>query len=436
MKKLALTFAIASSLSTMAHSDDDLFSVFGVLDIAYGSQSNGLPANNNIGGSINSSVYFSGTNPNVGPSTGLWSGGLSQDRIGIKGRKSFANGWRAGYLADTGFNIVGLKLVNADQAIVDNSGRTAANYVSSSSNSSQNGQFFNREAYASFGYGGFGDIRLGRNQSNLNDAAGGVAPFQNSQIFSLLGSSSAFGGGVGVSEAVRLNNSIKYLNKFGDVNFSAMYAGGDGTALTNQGNMSGLGIGYQANGLNVQYAFSSVTDVVKQSQSTTAGDISAKIYNAQGWLLGAAYDINKSWNIQVGTSQYTLSAPSDSANLPGSINGFAIAPVMVAGLNSGSSQTAQLYWSGVTFKASDKWTLYGTYQQAQYPGYKNGATVYTDGDVSWTAAMATYSYNKETDIYAAFADIRLSNTTSSSAIAGSKPISNNQLLGIGVRYKF
>jgi hypothetical protein len=78
--KTALTILVAAcAFVANARADDVLFNVYGVLDIAVGNQSNGLPANRNLGGSINSATYFSSLNPNVGSHTSLWSGGLSQD---------------------------------------------------------------------------------------------------------------------------------------------------------------------------------------------------------------------------------------------------------------------------------------------------------------------------------------------------------------------
>lgn len=430
MKNKVLLVALNAIFANAAYAEDKVFQFYGILDIAAGYQSNGLPDNTNAGGSVIPSAYASSANPNVGSHAALWSGALSQDRIGIKGAKDLGNGFRAGYLAETGFNIVGMKLVNGAQTLVDNSGLSANGYNVTNSSSSQDGQLINREGYASVGYGPYGDIRYGRNQTLIADTVPAVAPLQNSQVFSLLGNSSSLGGGIGVSETIRMNNSLKYLNTIGKFNVGLMHANGDGKVLTEGGQMNGYGIGFKDAGLNLQLAYSSVTNAIKEGVSTTPGALSAKVYNAKGWLLGASYDVSSEWTAVAGKSYYTLSAPSSMANLPTSLNGFAVASV-AAGLTGANTQNVGLTWLGANYKATGKLTIYSTIQQASYPAY----LTYTDGHVNWTALMAVYNLDKDTDVYAAVANIKLSNTSSFSAIA-TTPIGSNALTGVGVRYKF
>lgn len=433
MKNKALFLALSAVFANTAYAEDKPFQFYGILDIAAGHQSNGLPDNTNSGSSVIPTAYVSATNSNGGSHSALWSGGLSQDRIGVKGSKGFDNGFRAGYLAETGFNIVGMKLVNGAKTLVDNSGSSNANaYNITNSSSSQDGQLINREGYVSVGRGQYGDIRYGRNQTLIADAVPAVAPLQNSQVFSLLGNSSSLGGGIGVSETIRMNNSLKYLNNIGKFNVGLMHANDDGKVLTEGGQMNGYSVGFKDAGLNVQLAYSSVTNAVKEGVSTTPGVLAAKIYNSKGWLLGTSYDISSEWTVVAGKSSYTLAAPSSTANAPTSLNGFAVATA-TAGLTGATTQNVGLTWLGANYKATEKLTIYTTLQQACYSAY----STYTEGHVNWSALMAVYNLDKDTDVYAAVANIKLSNTSSASAISpGATLIGSNAVTGVGVRYKF
>jgi predicted porin len=432
MKLISVVLVAGCAFVANARADDNLLKVYGVLDIAVGNQSNGLRANHNVGGSVNSATYFSTLNPNVGSHTEIWSGGLSQDRIGITGSKSFDNGLRLGYLAETGFNIIGVKLINGDAALLDNSqAHGSAGYSSSSANTSQVGQFINREAYLKVGYGSLGELRAGRNQSLITDALGTVAPLAGAQDFSPLGNSGAFSGGVGVSETLRLDDSVKYAGSTGDFNYGLMFAKGNGTALANQGRMYGAGIGYRSGALRLQGAYTEETDALREGQSTTPGNIKVTAFNASGWLVGASYNLATDWNFDAGVTHYTLSAPKDvfsHATLT-SMNGYSVASVSNF---SGPSQVVQLSWLGADYRVSDKLKIYGSVQQAHYRAY----STFTSGNANWFSMLATYNVYKNTDLYAAIAHANLTNTAATSAIAGNSPIPHNRIIGAGARFTF
>ena len=173
-----------------------------VADLTCGYQSNGLPPNANNGASIVSTVFSNSANPQVGAHTGFWSGGLSQDRLGLKGSTQLVTGWTAGFLAETGVNLLKGQLINNAQGLVNNSGTNSATYTTTSTNGSQNGQLINREGYVHLDHGGLGTLRVGRNNTLINDAAQEFDPTAASPVFGFLTASSGFGGGRRVSEVL------------------------------------------------------------------------------------------------------------------------------------------------------------------------------------------------------------------------------------------
>jgi len=447
MKKIPFTLLTLGALVGSAYAEDKAFEFYGIVDVAVGTQSNGLPTNPNNGASIVSTVYPNSANQNVGSTTNLWSGGISQDRIGIKGSTAAGNGWHGGYLLETGFNPLTGKLVDNAQALADNqSASRTLGATTVSTNGSQNGQLINREAYGVVGYDGWGDLRVGRNNTFINDAAQQFDPTQASQIFGFLTASSGFGGGSGISETTRLDNSLKYINKFGDFNVGAYHAWGDGTALATSGGLAdGFTVGYAAHDFKVQYAYTNQIDAIKESTSTStsvADAIGATLYNSTGWLLGGSYTINPTWTVKAGTSHYTLSAPSDpidATNLT-TANGFAVtSPSAYAG----TPINARLNWIGLHYQATEKLTLDGGYYLASYDSYTSGSYNATAGQVGWESFLVDYHIDDNKDTYVAIANINLVNTSSTSAITNAtsaagaySPISANQLIAVGFRVKF
>ena len=262
--------------------DEAQLEIHGIADLAYGTQSNGLPPNANNGASIVSTVFANSANSQTGSHTGFWNGGISQDRIGLDGRLSLNSAWNVGFLAETGVNLLKGQLVNNAQGLVNNSGSTSATYQTTSTNGSQNGQWINREGYVFLSDADLGTLRVGRNNTLINDAAQAFDPTSASQIFGFLTASSGFGGGSGISETTRLNHSLKYIHQLGPVKVGLFHATGDNTALAKQGHSDGFGLGYTWNELKIQYAHTTQTDAIKESVSSTVGDIAATAYNSRG----------------------------------------------------------------------------------------------------------------------------------------------------------
>lgn len=426
--------------------NESRFEIYGVADLAYGYQSNGLPPNANNGASIVSTVFSNSANPQVGAHTGFWNGGISQDRLGLKGSTPLFTGWTAGFLAETGVNLLKGQLVNNAQGLVNNSGTNSATYQTTSTNGSQNGQLINREGYVYLDHGGLGALRVGRNNTLINDAAQEFDPTVASPIFGFLTASSGFGGGSGISETTRLNNSVKYLNQLGPVKVGAFYAKGDNTALAKQGRSFGFGLGYVWNDFKIQYAHTTQTDAIKESVSSTVGDIAATAYNNSGWLIGASYQVNSQLTFKAGSSHYTLSAPSDSQSAAtlSSINGFTIAPNIVN--YNGTHVSANLNWIGLNYQIRPDLTVYSGYYRANYNSYTSlvsTAFTSTPGSINWASFLIDYQLDEAKDVYLAVANLGFNNTSTSTAITGAtkassgySPINSNTLVGLGFRWKF
>jgi hypothetical protein len=452
-----LVFVVLTILTPLsAFAEKNLFDFYGTLDLAVGHQSNGLPSNGNTGSSVVSSAYPNASNTHIGSQSGLWSGGMSQNRLGFKGSTFFSENWRAAYLLESGFNLMSGKLVNNSQSLADNVNshkQSSLGFSTANTNGSQNGQLFNREAYASLAQDNWGVVRLGRNNTLINDIAQQSDPLQASQVFGFLTASSGFGGGSGVSETTRLNNSIKYLNQKDEFTLGLMHAWGDGTALASQGQMNGTSVVYAEEKYKLMMAYSAQSDALKEGVdpasiegSTPTIPLKTYVYNSKGWILGASYELNPAWTLKAGASSYVLSNPkytlTTSLTNTSTINGFDTYLIYY----KGSDIKAKLQWVGVNHQATEKLNLYAAYYRASFDGFTStftGGTRATSGDVNWGSLLADYKIDSSKDIYFALADIHLTNTSSTSAISGAitsktiySPISHNTIVATGFRYKF
>lgn len=430
-----------------ASAEQPLLEFYGLLDVAMGHQSKGLPPDANNTASIVPAVYANASNPRVASSTGLWNGGISQNRLGLKGGLQFNADWHAGYLVETGLSPIKGKLINNAQGLADNSGSaSSAAYQTASTNGSQNGQLFNREAYFNLGRSGWGDLRLGRNTTLIHDSAQSFDPVAASQIFGYLTASSGFGGGSGISETTRLNQSVKYLNQWQGLKAGLFYAKGNQSGLASTGQAHGWSVGQEWGDLKLQYARTTQTQAIKESVSAVPGDLSATLYDSKGWLWAASYAIAPTTHFKTGSSHYALSAPQSASGAVGlsAMNGHMLSAAPT--LYKGSDIMARLDWLGLSQQIHSQWTVYGALYRANFAGYTSttGSTYQsTPGHADWISLLVDHQVSSDSDVYLGWTHMKLSNATAQSAIVGASkagssysPVAGNSLLALGYRIKF
>ncbi len=147
----------------------------------------------------------------------LSSGNLSGSRWGIKGSENLGDRLKAVFVLESGFDMTNGK-------------------------SLQGGRLFGRQAYVGLADKEWGQVSLGRHNTLMIDWMSKYNPFGNAN-FSGKRADPAF--------SDRMDNSIKYVGKFGNINVGAYYSTGwnNEQSLTDRklGRMFGLGLRY-ANG--------------------------------------------------------------------------------------------------------------------------------------------------------------------------------------------
>lgn len=437
MKKSLLALAGLSAFAGVAQADDSYVQLYGILDVAVGSVTNQYDASATFPASVNPYSKTQAT----GAVTGMFNGGISDSRWGLKGAEDLGGGLKAIFVLESGFNAPTGALNNAAGALATSANGTTYNKVNSSANSSLNGQLFNRQAWIGLSDAKYGTLTAGRNYSPFYDIAVSYDPVQNAQLFSPLGFSGTIGGGGGVSENTRLDNSLKYTNKVGGVNFGGVYKFGMQPNGGSQGQVWGVNAGYEMGDVGFQVAYLGSTDALyaascdASSHGCAAGSNAVNVTNANtnAVFTAAKYKATKELTLKAGWEWYKLSTPSTQltagTGLASNYYGYSIN--YVTNLSSANVQSTNVFFLGGDYNFMPNLNLaVGLYKQQA----GNCATTSNCANNIYTySALLDYNLSKRTDVYTGVANSQYSGAYFSANPAYQK---SNTIYAVGIRHKF
>ncbi len=240
-----ITLAAAAACAPLLASAQSSVNIYGIADLGI-RHTSGMTAANA---------------PSPSSSNGVSSGVDNTSRFGLRGREDLGGGLQAVFNLETGLNLDTGTQANATK-------------------------FFDRAAIVGLG-GTWGTVTAGRQTNLLADAISPVDPVGmrfasfNPNIATTALSSHGLGieyGPAGAnSGSYRLDNSLKYVGRFGRVTARAMYGFGENAAGANLQSSRGAGIAYAAGDLTLSGAY--------QNFKSPAGlDLDAA-------TLGAAYQL-------------------------------------------------------------------------------------------------------------------------------------------------
>jgi GBP family porin len=381
-----------------------------------------------------SDVFASTVNPynlNASPHsfTGLYTGGISMSRVGLKGEAQFGTGQKAFFRLETAINVTTGVLSNNGQAIYNNiNGLRTANAASAI-----NGQWDSRAAYVGVSDPNWGSVQLGRTTNLSFDQVVEYDPVQAALLYSPLGFSGGIGGGLGATENSRLDDSLKYENKISVMSFGLQYKlAGDKKAQS-----AGYGwvamLGYSAGALSFKGTYSEQTNTVTwpvQYSNVVPPGANLQIENTKGYMLTGAYKVADAWAVKAGYEYLTVWAPSNR-NLTNIQDYFGLLLPHPA-VNATGQQHYGVWWVGGDYRLTRQFDLgvgfYGidTYNQPEV-GKTYLATAYS--------LLADYNFTSKFDGYVGvmlmhYSGVGLDNHAPTDAF------SSNALYGVGARYKF
>jgi len=416
MKKSLLAAAVLSAVSFGAHADG--VELYGVLDVAVASISNGLSIDDNFPSGYS---LTGGVSPSTAKSvTGLITGGIQGSRWGIKGSEDLGGGMKAIFNLESGISITNGSVLNGFQSKVDGS-------TYNNSASSLNGQLFGRTAWVGLSDAELGSIKFGRQYNVITDVSGAFDPVQNANLFSPTGNSGTRGGGAGATENSRQDNSVKYNGKTGNVSYTAMYKFGGIAGSTSAGSSYGFQLGYAAGDFETQVAFSQANDVVTLNTAATTTTATGILQNDKAYIVGVKYKFNPMLTGKASYQRYTVDNPSNPTLSSSFTSYYGYNLASVAARNN-SSQSVTVASIGGDYKLSDKLGLYVGYYSLNYDAVTALSTGVTTASFSenYTSLLLDYNLSKRTDVYLGGMQVNPSRSTLTSV----------NIVAAGLRHKF
>lgn len=311
MKKKIIVAAILGSLVGVAHADDgDSVTLYGILDVAVGVVEHSPNGNALFPATVNPVSKVS-TKFNQ-PVYGMFNGGISDSRWGIRGTENLGGGLHAFFDLESGINVQSGALNNAAGAIAG-----ANNSVGAAS--ALSGQLFNRGAYVGLKQDEYGSVAFGRSTTLGFDAIATYDPLFAAQLFSPIGFSGSYSAG-GITEGSRTDNNIKYTNHLGPVNVGLSYSLGGVAGKFGDGSTFGANLGYEANGFGIQTTYYEARDEVHSGALVGANPIGSTLIgtnvgtltlaNDEDFMIATKYSFGGA-TIRGGYEHYELKAPSD-----------------------------------------------------------------------------------------------------------------------------
>lgn len=431
-KLIGLGMLLAANGAFAQTTGSNSVEVYGVLDVVAGHMEKSLSVDPNFPLTVNpvSPTKISGNQAVTNSVTGMFNGGISDSRWGLRGTEDLGNGMKAFFNLESGFNAQDGALNNGTASLAANP--TTAPATTVSANTSLNGQLFNRQAYVGLSDASLGSISFGRNYGPICDIAVGYDPVQDANLFSPLGFSGTWGGGGGVSEDIRIDNSIKYKNKIGSFNFGGFYKLGGVSGNSSAQSAYGVNLGYEEGNFGIQGAYETFKDALQTTNSTVQGDINLINYNTSAFFIAAKYQFGDA-TIRGGYESYKLQSPSDTLVSMGVTNlyGYTVGNATSASANfGGADRTTDIWFIGGDYNFTPALNLAaGFYDVNPKASSDNGQH---NGNIYYYSALLDYHFSKRSDLYGGW----MYSSFKGDQYPATTYNTSNYIAGIGFRTKF
>jgi GBP family porin len=390
--------------------------------------------------------------------TGMFNGGLSQNRVGVKVSTDLTDGWNAFLQLETAFNLTTGVVANATQNLAQNKAAvnsTAANTnagVQVSAASAIGGQLFDRGAFIGISNATYGTVSIGRQQTLLFDVMPGYDGLSLAQLFTPIGFTGAYIGG-GVTEDSRVDSSLKYRVKTGDVTIAALYKVGGVSGSTSAKSAENVSIAWEPGAFGIVGVYQVFKDAIGAASNNAAlGLINVTAQDTTMAAVAARFK-GKGWMVAAGLEHVKFANPSNpltdagittfEGQIVGTVN---VAPYTVAGVGE-VDKTQDLYYVSGNFDVTSQFNVAAGYyinKIKDFSGVPIPATgvlgAKNAGNNEYASLVLDYKWTKAFDFY--FGYMHSMNTGGQAVgflanAAGTTANENvNQVYGLGMRYKF
>ncbi len=427
MKKSVLVLAAMSAIAGIAHAEGSV-EIYVILDDSAAHIEHSLPPSGLHTFGFNS---FNVPARDQGSRWAVVSGAEQMSRYGLQGRETFSNGMSGFFRLEGAINAASGQIANNGRSVLNN-----ANALSTiSSASSINGQAFSRAQYVGVSFPVFGSIQVGRTVAFSTEQTSEFDPLHASGLYSPIGYSGTIGGGLGITENGRFDNSIRYDNQIGDVSFGLQYKIGqtDSSEAADVGSaLEGL-IAYHSGPLTVALTGSETRNTPALSYKLFMNDVGLRVSNTFGFMLAGKYDVTPNAAIYAGVEHADQTIPSGSNDWSAQITSYYAMPI--AGLVTAKAFAStwgdapiRVIWAGVDYRFTGPFSL-----SVGYYNVNNEANGHNDQYTNQQfSIMPDYKINDRFDIYAGLVIARYSGAY----LTQFSPITlaaGNVLYGIGLR---
>ncbi|HJV89524.1 MAG TPA: porin [Holophagaceae bacterium] len=391
-----------------------------------------------------------GANPTVAKyadksATGMYDGGISQSRWGLKGSTDLGNDWKALFTLEGAINLRSGSVANAAQGVAQNKAKTPEQQ---NADSAVAGQLFSRGAFVGVSNKDFGTLTLGRHTALMLDIIGGYDALQGAQLFTPIGYSGTYGGG-GATDNSRLDNSVKYKGKWSDFSVAFLHKFGGVAGVSSARSSDQISFGWEPGAFGIQVAYQTYKDAFSVgSPDPTAvpaqpvGTVVLTAYDTKATMLTARYKAGPVF-IKGGYQQlkYTNpSNPTEDANTT-SLFGQVVSLVKVTPYTVGGVEMEKkldVYWLGAAWDVTDKFNAGVSYYHVKQNDFSRGLTVNganNAGNAKYTSLLLDYRFTKSFDAYMGYMAVSTDGGLGNTTIAGYL-YDSNATLGLGIRYAF
>ncbi len=430
VKKSVAALATMSAFAGVAGAADGSIEIYTVLDDSVAHIEHSLPTSDVHTFGFNS---FNIPGQDQGSRWAVVSGAEQMSRYGLQGNETFSNGFSGFFRLEGAMNTASGQIANNGRSVLNN-----ANTLSTiSSASSINGQAFSRAEYVGISYPLAGSIEFGRTIAFSTEQTSEFDPLHASGLYSPIGYSGTIGGGLGITENGRFDNSIRYENKIGSVSFGLQYKIGqtDSSEAADVGTALEAMVAYRSGPLSVELAGSSTKNTPALSYKLFTNDVGLRVSDTTGFMLGAKYDLTPQATIYAGFEHTDQATPSGSNNWSAQITsyyGMPIAGLVTAKAFASTWDDApiRVIWAGVGYRFTDALSLSVGYYDVDNIA-NNHNDQYTNRQF---AILPSYKFNERFDVYAGLMIAQYSGAY----LTQFSPITlatGNVIYGIGIRAK-
>ncbi len=419
VKKSVLSLAVLAGIAgagfvSVAQAADDTsltmygVTLYGTYDIGVAYQSHGAPL---------SQDFYPGLQYLLGKSsdqsvTSVAPSGLSQSKIGLRGKEDINSDLAFVFNGEIGFNPQSGALADAPRSLIHNNGISLANQTSAG-DGSRAGQLFNGQAWAGLSSKEWGTLTLGRHVTILAENIVKYDPMNGSYAFSPIGYS-GMTGGMGDTEDVRLDDSVKYQFKYDMFHVGALYQFGKTDQSPGEAWQGDVGFDYQGFGVDGIYghkkdaiALGSLSAAQLAGSSTVAplphDSLAATVSDNTSWTILGSYGAGP-WKLTAGFEHIKFENPSLplTAGFSG-LGGYLVSVVNNAAFPRVKKENVE--WIGLKYLITPDLDITGAvynYDQDSYAlvSCSTAASGQCSGKLWAYSARLDYRLTKRFDVYA------------------------------------